>query len=219
MVGCGIKNSFVYIFIIKINSTMNKENLNLLFDFIQNKEGKQIPLLWKWKNNIPLTKKDLNIKGDLNLSETPIESLPNGLVVSGDLILSECESLRSLPEGLKVGGSLDLSYSLHLDSLPNGLVVGGDLILSGCESLDSLPEGLKVGGYLHLDNSDVYELPKGLEVGGDLIVANSGLEEYSDKKLRKMIQPGFIKGKIFYNDEDAASDDDDYDDEEEDDDY
>ena len=154
---------------------MNKENLNLLFDFIQNKEGKQIPLLWKWKNNIPLTKEDLNIKGDLNLSETPIESLPNGLVVSGDLILS------------------------------------------GCESLDSLPEGLKVGGELHLDNSDVYELPKGLEVGGDLIVANSGLEEYSDKKLRKMIQPGFIKGKIFYNDEDAANDD--YDDEEDDDDY
>ena len=64
LVGCGIKNSFVYIFIIKINSTMNKENLNLLFDFIQNKEGKQIPLLWKWKNNIPLTKKDLNIKGN-----------------------------------------------------------------------------------------------------------------------------------------------------------
>ena len=94
---------------------MNKENLNLLFDFIQNKEGKQIPLLWKWKNNIPLTKEDLNIKGDLNLSETPIESLPNGLVVSGDLILSECESLRSLPEGLKVGGDLDLFYSLHID--------------------------------------------------------------------------------------------------------
>jgi hypothetical protein len=65
---------------------------------------------------------------------------------------------------------------------------------------------------LHLDNSDVYELPKGLEIGGDLIVTNSALEEYSDKKLRKMIQPGFIKGKIFYNDEDAASDDDEEDD-------
>jgi len=179
---------------------MNKEILNVLFDFFQNNEGKKTPFLWKLKSNIPLTKEDLNVKGDLDLSETSIESLPNGLVIGGNLILSSCEGLRSLPEGLKVGGYLDLSYSLHLGLLPNGLVVGGDLVLSGCESLDSLPEGLKVGGELHLDKSDVYELPKGLEVGGVVIVANSALEEYSDKDLRKMIKPGFIKGKIFYND-------------------
>jgi len=191
---------------------MEKETLKSIFNFLEENEGRKTPFLWKLINDEPLTEDDLHIKGDLNLSETPIESLPNGLVVSGDLILSECESLRSLPKGLKVGGSLDLSYSLHLDSLPNGLVVGGDLILSGCESLDSLPEGLKVGGELHLDNSDVYELPKGLEIGGDLILTNSALEEYSDKKLRKMIQPGFIKGKIFYNDEDVTSDDEEDDD-------
>jgi hypothetical protein len=196
---------------------MKTETLKKIFEFLEENDNRKTPFLWKLFNNEPLTEDDLHIKGDLNLSETPIESLPNGLVVSGDLILSECESLRSLPKGLKVGGSLDLSYSLHLDSLPNGLVVGGDLILSGCESLDSLPEGLKVGGELHLDNSDVYELPKGLEIGGDLIVTNSALEEYSDKKLRKMIQPGFIKGKIFYNNEDADSDDDDYDEEDDDD--
>ena len=196
---------------------MEKETLKKIFDFIKKNDNRNVPFIWKLLNNEPLTEKDLNIEGDLDLTDTNIKSLPNGLKITGNLILTECESLRSLPKGLKVGGSLDLSYSLHLDSLPNGLVVGGDLILSGCESLDSLPEGLKVGGELHLDNSDVYELPKGLEIGGDLIVTNSALEEYSDKKLRKMIQPGFIKGKIFYNNEDADSDDDDYDEEDDDD--
>ena len=119
-------------------------------------------------------------------------------------------------EELIVDDYLDLAYT-YITSLPEGFEVKGFLDLEST-SITSLPEGLKVGGFLNLRFcTELTSLPKGLEVGGDLIVANSGLEEYSDKKLRKMIQPGFIKGKIFYNDEDAANDD--YDDEEDDDDY
>ena len=46
-------------------------------------------------------------KGDLNLRNTPIQSLPDGLKVGGYLHLGGT-SIQSLPPGLKVGGDLNL---------------------------------------------------------------------------------------------------------------
>ena len=42
----------------------------------------------------------------------------------------------------------------------------------------------------------IKSLPKGLEVVGDIMLEYSSLNELTTYKLRKMIQPGFIKGKI-----------------------
>ncbi len=66
-------------------------------------------------------------KGDLNLSGTPIQSLPDGLKVGGSLYLSNTP-VQTLPPGLEVEGNLDLSNT----------------------PIHSLPPGLKVGGYLNL---------------------------------------------------------------------
>ena len=52
--------------------------------------------------------------GDLDLSGTPIQSLPEGLTVGGGLYLSGTQ-IQSLPEGLTVGGWLDLSGTQILD--------------------------------------------------------------------------------------------------------
>ena len=111
---------------------MEKETLKRIFEFLEEKEGHNTPFLWKWKNEIPLTEKDLDIEGDLDLTYSNIESLPEGLEVSGDLILSYCENISSLPEGL---------------------IVRGNLILQDCSQLYSLPKGLKVGGTLYIDMS------------------------------------------------------------------
>ena len=45
--------------------------------------------------------------GDLNLSDTPITSLPDNLEVGGSLYLRDTK-ITSLPDNLKVGGYLDL---------------------------------------------------------------------------------------------------------------
>ena len=47
-------------------------------------------------------------KGDLELFDTPITSLPAGLTVGGNLNLSYTK-ITSLPSGLSVGGYLNLS--------------------------------------------------------------------------------------------------------------
>jgi len=111
---------------------MEKEALKRIFEFLEEKGEHNAPFLWKWKNEIPLTEKDLDIEGDLDLTYSNIESLPEGLEVSGDLILSYCENISSLPEGL---------------------IVRGNLILQDCSQLYSLPKGLKVGGTLYIDMS------------------------------------------------------------------
>ena len=62
---------------------------------------------------------------DLNLMNTQITSLPDGLTVGGDLYLRNSQ-ITSLPEDLTVGGWLDLRNS-QITSLPLGLTVGGEI--------------------------------------------------------------------------------------------
>jgi hypothetical protein len=153
---------------------MEKETLKKIFDFLEENNNKRKPLMWKLKNNIPITEKDdLIVKGSLDLSSSNITSLPKGLEVKGSLILYESEII-SLPEGLKVGVDLDLRNSY----------------------IESLPEGLEVGDELDLAYTYITSLPKGLKVGGLLIIIESDLLKYSDEEIRKMIEPGYIKKKI-----------------------
>ena len=109
---------------------MEKETLKRIFNFLEEKGEHNAPFLWKFENDIPLTEGDLNVKGDLDLSHTEIESLP---------------------EGLKVGGWLDLAYTF-IESLPEGLKVGGHLDLIETD-IKFLPKGLEVGRNLYIDDS------------------------------------------------------------------
>ena len=116
---------------------MKKEIVKRIFDFLEEKEGKEYKqkgsFKWKIIFNEPITQEDLNVKGDLNLEGSEITSLP---------------------------------------------------------------KGLKVGGNLSLYTSKIESLPEGLEVKGELIIKNTALLEYTDKELKDMVKPGFIKGEI-----------------------
>ena len=90
-----------------------KPNLIKIFNFIEDKTGKKLnsEQLFKLKltyDPSSLTKEDLDIKGNLNLSNTLINSLPNGLRVRGSLYL-DGSKIESLPNDLTVGGNLYLS--------------------------------------------------------------------------------------------------------------
>ena len=119
---------------------MKNKTLKNIFYFLENEENRRVPFLWKWLNNEPLTEDDLHIEGDLDLTYSNIESLPEGLNVSGDLILTFCENISSLPEGL---------------------IVRVNLIVEDCSQLYSLPKGLKVGGTLYIGTSPLGEYSEG----------------------------------------------------------
>jgi hypothetical protein len=155
---------------------MKKETLKNILNFLEEKETHKIPFLWKWLNNEPIADDELVIKGDLDLSNRKITSLPKGLKVGNILYLNNCENLKHLPEDLDVKGSLYLQNS---------------------KSLKYLPEGLKVGGSLDLTKTNITSLPKGLKVGRALFIWGTLLEEFSDNELIEMVKPGFIRGRIY----------------------
>jgi hypothetical protein len=165
---------------------MEKETLKKIFTFLEENERHQTPFMWKWVNNIPLTEKDLNIEGNLDLTNTDIKSLPDGLKVAGNLNLTETD-MESLPERLEVAGNLYLDHSF----------------------IKSLPKDLKVGGDLSIEATYIKSLPRGLQVGGDLYLNDSKLLnniDYNDSNelrdiVKKMVEPGFIKGNVIFDEE------------------
>jgi hypothetical protein len=107
---------------------------SVLFDLKAFPDGCGFPLRWP---------------GALLLSDAPLERLPDGLVVDGDLFLGHCKALKTLPDDLRVTGRLDVRDCKALAKLPAGLSVR-DLNVSGCMALTRLPKGLEVQGVLTL---------------------------------------------------------------------
>jgi len=105
---------------------MNPVNL---FKFLEKQKGKPIPVQVKLILGLPLTPEELDVKGDLDLSDTKITSLPQGLKVEGNLLTSDTK-IKSLPQGLKVTVSLFISAT-KITSLPPDLEVGGNLWIFG----------------------------------------------------------------------------------------
>ena len=104
------------------------EQIKNFFKFLKDKEGKNPPLRYKFiYDQESLTPEDLNVKGNLNLGDSKMISLPNNLTVGGNLNL-ENSSIISLPDNLKVGGDLYL-WNTRIISLPNNLQVGMDLYI------------------------------------------------------------------------------------------
>ena len=106
---------------------MKKEQLKRIFEFLEDKENKNPPFIWKHENNLPLTKEELNVEGDLSLARSNIESLPEGLKIGRDLDIFGSK-ITSLPKGLEVGRFLDIRDT-KITSLPKGLELGSSLYI------------------------------------------------------------------------------------------
>lgn len=177
---------------------MEKEIVRKIFDFLENKENKKHKdrdnFIWKLKFNEPLTKDDLVVNGDLDLTDSTLKSLPDNLEVKGGM-LTRFSRIEELPKGLKVGGTLDLSYS-RIKNIPDDIKIGNSLYLHNTK-ITSLPEGLVIGNWLGIMDTPINKLPKGLIVNGYLnINSGSSLANFSNDELREMVKPGYIKGII-----------------------
>ena len=137
-------------------------------------------------------------KGNLNLSNTPITSLPDDLTKVGGYLSLHFSKITSLPNNLKVGGGLYLSNT-PITSLPNNLQVGGGLDLNNSQ-ITSLPNNLKVRGYVDVESTPLTSLPNNLQVGGYLDLNNTPLsKKYTKEEIIKMIEDkgGEVKDRIF----------------------
>jgi hypothetical protein len=108
---------------------MDNTTLKNIFKFLEDEGEHKAPFKWKLENNIPFSKEELEVDGDLDLYGSKIKSLPEGLKVGGHLSLFHSKNIESLPEGLQVGLDLYLDYTT-IDTLPKGLKVDGDLSIT-----------------------------------------------------------------------------------------
>ena len=98
------------------------------------------------------------------------------LVISQSLYLSGAYLVKELPKGMLVHGDLDLSDCDALEYLPSGLRVKGNLNLSGCVQIEELPEDLRVDGDLFIDLGSDIDVPEGV-VGGEVFYTYKNYNE------------------------------------------
>jgi hypothetical protein len=157
---------------IKLSKILTEEKLNILTQR-RSKEERE-------KNHLIATQKEIReyikngSEGNLDLSGSPIKSLPQGLTVGKSLYLKST-NIKELPQDLKVGFDLDLSNT----------------------PIKSLPQGLKVGFSLRLSNTRIESLPQDLKVRFDLDLSNTPIsKKYTKEEIKRMV-PG-VKGNIYY---------------------
>jgi hypothetical protein len=168
---------------------MEINTIEKILNFLQEKEGKELPK--KWFDSIEKLKllKELEnhpdgaqykYKGDLVLNNSTITKLPNDLYVTGCLDLYNCKQLTKLPDNLYVGGFLRLWDCVEITKLPNDLYVGSFLDLDGCKKLTELPDNLFVNGALHITNTPL-------------------VKKYTDEEIYKILAltGGRIRGKTY----------------------
>ena len=167
---------------------MERNTIEKIFNFLKEKEGKQIPSKWfDLMKKLKLIKELENYtdgvqykhKGNLTLSYTRITKLPNDLYVDGSLFLWDCAKLTKLPDNLYVGKNLDLW---------------------GCEQLTKLPDNLYVGQSLIMIGTSIEEIPDNLYVNGDIYIYDTPLaKKYTDKEIYRLVAStgGELIGKIF----------------------
>lgn len=165
-------------------SIVTNTNSYNLFKFLKQKEGRKIPIESILINNpnYQLTQDDIDMNRDLDLSNTPITSLPDNLNIRGDLDLRNTP-IKSLPDNLSVRDNLYLSNT-PITSLPDNLSVGGSLFLKNTP-ITSLPDNLSVEGHLNLHNTQITSLPPGLKVEGFLWLGDTPIKSLPpDLKVR-----------------------------------
>jgi hypothetical protein len=132
-----------------------------------------VPDGWRIDGKVKITGGDTvslgkrNEYSELEITESSIKSLPENLIVRGNLNMAICD-VRSLPDGTTVGGKLFARGSL-LEHLGDGTSIGGSIDI-GRTRIASLPRGLTVKGNLTLDDNQRLRLDAPVSVAGKLTV-------------------------------------------------
>lgn len=115
------------------------------------------------------------VEDDLNLRDTNIKILPEGLIVRGNLTLRN-SLIEELPKDLYVEGNVDLMIT-GLEKLPENMQITGDLFLA-FSNIKALPNDLYVGGNLY-SNDLIKEIPEGCIIEGE-VYDEFGMEMFDE---------------------------------------
>ena len=148
-------------------------SLEYLYDLMW-QGGGSINLEGRYIESLP---DNLEVKKDLNISNTKIKKLPTNLKVGGSLYAAG-SSLEFIPDDIMCNKIIDVSYT-PIASLPNNLSLDG-LNLEMCRNIKELPLGLEILGFLNLTASSITSLPTDIYIEGSLDISNTYIKELPD---------------------------------------
>ena len=166
------------------NKYTDEDPVKYIDDYIANGSKGDLRLdkvkVTKWPDKLKV------IGGDCWMNDK-IPTIPAGVTFKKRLIIYNCQKLKSLPDGLKVAGDLILSFlgtknNSQILVLPNNLVVGGNLLAYGCR-VTTIGSNTIVNGDAEFSNSKLTEVPKDLKVKGKFDIYNTPFE--IDNRYRK----------------------------------
>jgi hypothetical protein len=97
----------------------------------------------------------LHVTGNLEIRRSGVTELPEGLVVDGDICLSDSLDIRTIPANVSVGGSLDL-YKSGVETLSTGLKVGANLDLRSSRWDGKIPTDAVIGCEIATDEHETW---------------------------------------------------------------
>lgn len=119
---------------------------------------------------------------DIDLSDSNIERLPEGITFRGDLEIKRCPNIRVIQDGITVDGWFNAEDCMSLKSIESTGVKGwvnlfrsgieslpdnwrvGNLDLRGCYGITKLPDNLHVNGSLFCENSNIKKIGKNIRI-------------------------------------------------------
>lgn len=181
-------------------------NLTTIFNFIKEKKGYPIPFSYKIINNLPISKDELTVNGDvyiisskkevilpdnltiygnLDLKYSNISKLPENLTVTGSLNIRNTK-ITELPKSLKVIDSLEIKET-QISKLPDNLKLRYYLSIDYCKNIKQLPDNLTVPALWMYDTA-IREIPNNLNVSDVIAIKHSWLDSnYSNREIKELI--------------------------------
>lgn len=137
-----------------------KEKLNLTNSFLTETETEDA--------NAKIVKYiEGGMKGDLEINDPSIETLPDSLTHVGGSLVLYARNLKSLGGLQKVDGNLNLTGLPEIEALPDSLkYVGGNIEAGSCKKLKSLGGLEKVVGKIEIHSTLVEAFPDSLKYVG-----------------------------------------------------
>jgi len=131
---------------------------------------------WAYEFSHGNTPTGVTVDGHLNINASSVagqycSGLPDDLVITGSLLMSNNHNIKSLPNRLVVKESMYMVNS-HITTIPTGTIVMG-IVDATSSWLDEIQQGCYFGGTVMLSQSLISILPDNLYVGGSLYVSNA----------------------------------------------
>ena len=122
------------------------------------------------------------VKGDCDLSNTPIEELPDNMTFGGNLYLYD-SNIKKIGKNLVIKRYCDLSNT-PIEELPDNVSIGGDLNLYDSK-IKKIGKNLVVNGNCNLSHTPIEEIQDNVNIGGNLYLYGSGIKKIGKNLIIK----------------------------------